>query len=415
MNTNIFIPTMGYTNMLTDTKIKRLKPTPDKKTPDKYSDGNGLQLHVFPTSRITWIYAYRFNGKQKNLTLGSYEFMSLAQARAKHLAARELLANGIDPAEKKKERKAEADKSTLFQSLALEWLDSRKAIIKEPTYLRDLSVFEKDLFPYIGNSPIDQIKGKDVLECAKRIEDRGAQEMAKRSIPLAGRVFRYAIRKGLIENDPTPHLQEALKPRKVKNMARLDISEFPAFLHRMDRYHGNILVKIALQLMTLTFVRTAELRMMEWDEINFESKEWRIPPHKMKMDLMHIVPLSSQAIELLESLKPLTGNKQYVFYNHSTAKPLSSNALLCAIRTLGYAGKMTGHGFRGLASTTLHEQGYEHDAIEVQLAHKTGNAVSQAYNHAQHLQYRTKMMQEWSDYIDSLRTNLLPFPKFKQA
>ena len=399
--------------MLTDTKIKRLKPTPDKKTPDKYSDGNGLQLHVFPTGRMTWIYAYRFNGKQKNLTLGSYEFMSLAQARAKHLAARELLANGIDPAEKKKERKAEADESTLFQSLALEWLDSRKAVIKEPTYLRDLSVFEKDLFPYIGNMPIDQIKGKDVLACAQRIEDRGAQEMAKRSIPLAGRVFRYAIRKGLIENDPTPHLQEALKPRKVKNMARLDISEFPAFLHRMDRYHGNILVKTALQLMTLTFVRTAELRMMEWDEINFESKEWRIPPHKMKMELMHIVPLSSQSIELLESLKPLTGHKQYVFYNHSTAKPLSSNALLCAIRTLGYAGKMTGHGFRGLASTTLHEQGYEHDAIEVQLAHKTGNAVSQAYNHAQHLQYRTKMMQEWSDFIDSLRTNIIPFKKSK--
>ena len=415
MNTNIFIPTMGYTNMLTDTKIKRLKPTPDKKTPDKYSDGNGLQLHVFPTGRMTWIYAYRFNGKQKNLTLGSYEFMSLAQARAKHLAARELLANGIDPAEKKKERKAEADESTLFQSLALEWLDSRKAVIKEPTYLRDLSVFEKDLFPYIGNMPIDQIKGKDVLECAQRIEDRGAQEMAKRSIPLAGRVFRYSIRKGLIENDPTPHLQEALKPRKVKNMARLDISEFPAFLHRMDRYHGNILVRTALQLMTLTFVRTAELRMMEWDEINFESKEWRIPPHKMKMDLMHIVPLSSQAIELLDSLKSLTGNKQYVFYNHSTAKPLSSNALLCAIRTLGYAGKMTGHGFRGLASTTLHEQGYEHDAIEVQLAHKTGNAVSQAYNHAQHLQYRTKMMQEWSDFIDGLRHNLVPFPKNKRA
>ena len=415
MNTNIFIPTMGYTNMLTDTKIKRLKPTPDKKTPDKYSDGNGLQLHVFPTGRMTWIYAYRFNGKQKNLTLGSYEFMSLAQARAKHLAARELLANGIDPAEKKKERKAEADESTLFQSLALEWLDSRKAVIKEPTYLRDLSVFEKDLFPYIGKMPIEQIKGRDVLDCAQRIEDRGAQEMAKRSIPLAGRVFRYAIRKGLIENDPTPHLQEALKPRKVKNMARLDISEFPAFLHRMDRYHGNILVKTALQLMTLTFVRTAELRMMEWDEINFESKEWRIPPHKMKMDLMHIVPLSNQSIELLESLKPLTGNKQYVFYNHSTAKPLSSNALLCAIRTLGYAGKMTGHGFRGLASTTLHEQGYEHDAIEVQLAHKTGNAVSQAYNHAQHLQYRTKMMQEWSDFIDELRHNLVPFPKNKRA
>ena len=401
--------------MLTDSKIKRLKPPLNTKKPDKYSDGNGLQLHVFPNGRMTWIYAYRFSGKQKNLTLGSYEFMSLAQARMKHLEARKALANGLDPAEQKKEQKIEIDERSLFKTLALEWLDSRKAVIKEPTYLRDLSVFEKDLFPYIGNSPIDQIKGKDVLECAQRIEDRGAQEMAKRSIPLAGRVFRYSIRKGLIENDPTPHLQEALKPRKVKNMARLDISEFPAFLHRMDRYHGNILVKTALQLMTLTFVRTAELRMMEWDEINFESKEWRIPPHKMKMELMHIVPLSNQAIELLESLKPLTGNKQYVFYNHSTAKPLSSNALLCAIRTLGYAGKMTGHGFRGLASTTLHEQGYEHDAIEVQLAHKTGNAVSQAYNHAQHLQYRTKMMQEWSDFIDGLRHNLVPFPKNKRA
>ena len=401
--------------MLTDSKIKRLKPPLNTKKPDKYSDGNGLQLHVFPNGRMTWIYAYRFSGKQKNLTLGSYEFMSLAQARAKHLEARKALANGLDPAEQKKEQKIEIDESSLFKTLALEWLDSRKAVIKEPTYLRDLSVFEKDLFPYIGNSPIDQIKGKDILECAKCIEDRGAQEMAKRSIPLAGRVFRYSIRKGLIENDPTPHLQEALKPRKVKNMARLDISEFPAFLHRMDRYHGNILVKTALQLMTLTFVRTAELRMMEWDEINFESKEWRIPPHKMKMELMHIVPLSNQAIELLESLKPLTGNKQYVFYNHSTAKPLSSNALLCSIRTLGYAGKMTGHGFRGLASTTLHEQGYEHDAIEVQLAHKTGNAVSQAYNHAQHLQYRTKMMQEWANFIDSLRHNVVPFPKNKRA
>ena len=279
--------------MLTDTKIKRLKPTPDKKTPDKYSDGNGLQLHVFPTGRMTWIYAYRFNGKQKNLTLGSYEFMSLAQARAKHLEARELLSNGIDPAEKKKERKAEIDQSTLFQNLALEWLEGRKAIIKDGTYLRDLSVFEKDLFPYIGKMPIDQIKGKDIVECAQRIETRGAQEMAKRSIPLTGRVFRYAIRLGLIENDPTPHLQEALKPRKVKNMARLDISEFPAFLHRMDRYHGNILVKTALQLMTLTFVRTAELINMEWDEINFDTQEWRIPPHKMKMALV-VIFLQSQ-------------------------------------------------------------------------------------------------------------------------
>ena len=196
-------------------------------------------------------------------------------------------------------------------------------------------------------------------------------------------------------------------------MARLDISEFPAFLERMDRYHGNLIIKSALQLMTLTFVRTAELRLMEWDEIDFENKLWRIPADKMKMALPHIVPLSKQAIEILDLIRPITGIKQYVFYNYSTAKPISSNALLCAIRTMGYNGKMTGHGFRGLASTTLHEQGYMHDAIEVQLAHKVGNAVSQAYNHAQHMDYRIKMMQEWSDFIDSLRNNVIPFPKYK--
>ncbi|MFC2994291.1 tyrosine-type recombinase/integrase [Acinetobacter sichuanensis] len=401
--------------MLTDSKIRRLKPPVNTKKPDKYSDSNGLQLHVFSNGRMTWIYAYRFNSKQKNITLGSYEFMSLAQARIHHLQARELLANGIDPSEKKKETRQTEDTSHLFKILAYEWLENRRNLIKETTYLRDLSVFEKDLFPFIGNIPINQIKGKDILECAQKIEARGAQEMAKRSIPLAGRIFRFAIRKGLIENDPTPHLQEALKPRKVKHMARLDISEFPPFLERMDRYHGSLMIKTAIQLMTLTFVRTAELRMMEWSEIDFENKLWRIPSEKMKMAEPHIVPLSKQAIELIKGLLPLTGNEQYVFYNHSTAKPMSSNALLCVIRTMGYHGKMTGHGFRGLASTTLHEQGYMHDAIEVQLAHKTGNAVSKAYNHAQHLQYRVNMMQEWADFIDSLRNNVLPFPKNKRA
>ena len=249
----------------------------------------------------------------------------------------------------------------------------------------------------------------------KKIEDRGAQEMAKRSIPLTGRIFRFAIRKGIIENDPTPHLGEALKPRKVKHMARLDISEFPPFLERMDRYHGSILVKTALLVMTLTFVRTGELLNMEWNEIDFDKHLWRIPAYKMKMALPHIVPLSKQAVELIEGLRPITGNKQFVFYNHSTAKPLSNNALLSAIRTMGYMGKMTGHGFRGFASTTLHEQGYMHDAIEIQLAHTVGNAVSQAYNHAQHLEYRKKMMQEWSDFIDSLRNKIIPFPKIRKA
>ena len=398
--------------MLTDAQIRKIKPLDKKK---RYSDEKGLYLEVTPSGGKFWRLKYRFNGRESTLTIGSYPEISLAQARRARDEARIQLYSNIDPNAIKNERLQQIDESILFKSLAMEWMEDRKAVIKENTYLRDLSVFEKDLFPALGDMPIDQIKGKDVLTCAKKIEARGAQEMAKRSIPLAGRIFRFAIRKGLIESDPTPHLQEALKPRKVIHMARLDISEFPPFLERMDRYHGNPMIKTAIQIMTLTFVRTAELRMMEWDEIDFETKLWRIPAEKMKMAQPHIVPLSKQALELLEGLQPLTGNKQYVFYNHSTAKPMSSNAILCVIRTMGYHGKMTGHGFRGLASTTLHEQGYLHDAIEIQLAHQVGNAVSQAYNHAQYLDYRIKMMQNWSDFIDSLRNKVIPFPKKKQV
>jgi len=396
--------------MLTDAQIRKIKPLEKKK---RYSDEKGLYLEVTSAGGMFWRLKYRFNGRESTLTIGSYPEISLAKARRSRDEARIQLYQNIDPNAVKSERLQRIDESILFQSLAMEWMNDRKSVIKVGTYSRDLTIFEKDLFPYIGKLPIDQIKGKDVLACAKKIEERGAIETAKRSIPLAGRIFRFAIRKGIIENDPTPHLQEALKPRKVKHMARLDISEFPAFLLRMDNYHGNILVKTALLVMTLTFVRTSELINMEWSEIDVENKLWRIPAYKMKMALPHIVPLSRQALELIESLKPLTGNKQFVFYNHSTAKPLSNNALLSAIRTMGYMGKMTGHGFRGLASTTLHEQGYMHDAIEIQLAHTVGNAVSQAYNHAQHMDYRIKMMQEWSDFIDSLRNNVIPFPKHR--
>lgn len=395
--------------MLTDAQIRKIKPS-EKKV--KYPDGKGMYLEVTPSGGMHWRMKFRFNGKENIFSIGSYPDTTLAQARRIRDEARLNLKDGINPNEAKKQKKLQVDESTLLKALAMEWMQDRKAVIKKATYLRDLSVFEKDLFPDLGDMPIDQIKGKDVLACAKKIEERGALEMAKRSIPLTGRIFRFAIRKGIIENDPTPHLGEALKPRKVKNMARLDISEFPAFIERMDRYHGNLIIRSALQLMTLTFVRTAELRMMEWNEIDYENHLWRIPAHKMKMAMPHIVPLSKQALEILEKIQPITGIKQYVFYNYSTAKPISSNALLCAIRTMGYNGKMTGHGFRGLASTTLHEQGYMHDAIEIQLAHRVGNAVSQAYNHAQHLDYRVKMMQEWADFIDGLRNkaNLFLLP-----
>ena len=398
--------------MLTDMRIRKIKIEEKKK---RYSDEKGMYLEVTPRGGMYWRMKYRFDGKENVFSIGTYPDVTLATARTTRDDARKLLADGIEPNQFKKQVKQVNDESTLFKTLAIAWLESKKHTITEQSYHRDLRAFEKDFFPYIGDMPINQIKGKDILNCALKIEQRGAQELAKRAIPLAGRVFRYAIRQDLIEHDPTPHLQEALKPRKVQHMARLDISEFPPFLRLMDEYNGSLLVQKAMQLLNLTFVRTKEMRFMEWSEVNIDTKEWRIPANKMKMGLPHIVPLSNQVIEILETLKPLTGNKQYVFYNHSTAKPLSENSVTQAIENMGYKGKMTGHGFRGLASTTLHEHGYMHDAIELQLAHKAGNTVSQAYNHAQHLPYRTKMMQEWADYIDSLRTKVIPFPKNKMA
>ena len=218
--------------MLTDAQVRKIKPA-EKKT--KYSDEKGMYLEVTPSGGMYWCMKFRFQGKENIFSIGAYPDTTLAQARRIRDEARLNLKDGINPNEAKKQKKLQVDESTLFRALAMEWMQDRKAVIKEATYLRDLSVFEKDLFPALGDMPIDQIKGKDVLACAKKIEERGALEMAKRSIPLAGRIFRFAIRKGIIENDPTPHLGEALKPRKVKNMARLDISEFPAFVERMDR------------------------------------------------------------------------------------------------------------------------------------------------------------------------------------
>lgn len=208
--------------MLTDAKIRKIKPL-EKRT--KYTDEKGMYLEVLPSGGMYWRLKFRLNGKENVFSIGTYPEISLANARIQRDQAKLLIQQGINPNETKKKQQQEIDQDTLFKTLALEWMQNRKEMIKEGTYLRDLTTFEKDIFPYLGKMPIDKIKGKNVLDCAQRIEARGAQEMAKRSIPLVGRVFRFAIRKGLIENDPTPHLGEALKPRKVKNMARLDISD----------------------------------------------------------------------------------------------------------------------------------------------------------------------------------------------
>lgn len=399
--------------MLTDARIKKLKPPTDGESePVKISDTGGLQLHIFRNGRMSWIYAYRFDGKQKGLTIGKYPKMSLAEARRTRDDARSQLEDGIDPAQAKKAAKQQQDNPNRFELVARQWMADRQGVISDYTMRRDLNLLERDVFPFIGAQGIDSVKSPDVLALARRIEDRGAAEMARRVIGLVGGVIRQAMREGLANNDPTTGLKEALKPRKVQNMARIPAKELPELLARIEVYDGDVAVRLGLLFMNLTFVRTNELRFMEWVDVDFAAKEWRIPASKMKMDKEHIVPLSAQAVAVLEQIKPLSGHKPYVFFNGSTRKPYSENAFLTALWRMGYKGRMTGHGFRGLASTILHEQGYMHEAIELQLAHTKKDKVAGAYNHAQHLPYRRKMMQEWADYLDGVRTGkVLQFVK----
>ena len=388
--------------MLTDAQVRKIKPLDKKK---RYSDEKGLYLEVTPSGGRFWRLKYRFNGRESTLTIGSYPEITLAQARRARDEARIQLYNNIDPNAIKNARLQQLDESTLFRSLAMEWMEDRKPVIKEGTYLRDLSVFEKDLFPVLGHMPIDQIKGKDVLACAKQIEARGAQEMAKRSIPLAGRIFRFAIGKGIIENDPTPHLQEALKPRKVKHMARLDISEFPPFLERMDHYHGNILVKTALQFMTLTFVRTAELINMEWDEIDFENKVWLIPAYRMKRRKELMVPLSPQVYDLFMALFHTRSDDGFIFkHTREPWKHMTSETPLAVIKRNGYANEMVTHGFRTLFSTHANESKlFRAEVIDYQIAHvnKTTKVdkTSKIYNRAEYWPERVELMNWYANVV----------------
>jgi integrase len=390
--------------MLTDSQIKKIKPPAEgQKAPDKYSDGRGLQLHVFANGGKYWRMAYRFEQKQKTFSIGKYPEISLAEAREKLNEAKKLISQGIDPMAAKKETQKADDGALTFETIANQWLADRKDNIEESSHKRNVRHFVNDVFPIIGKKPIDTIKSPHVIEMAKKIEERGAAEMARRALRLTSAVMRYAKTLGLIESDPAAGLTEALKPRKIKHMARIPESELPQLLTDIDGYSGDIMTRIGLQLITLTFVRTIELRHMEWSEIDSEKREWRIPAEKMKMDKIHIVPLSNQTIALLDELRPHTGQRKYAFHSIRSNKPMSEVTILAALWRMGYKGRMTGHGFRGLASTILHERNYNHAAIELQLAHSDKDQVSAAYNYADHLPYRKIMMQEWADYLDEIR------------
>jgi integrase len=391
---------------LTDVKIRSLK---GREKPYKVADGRGLFLVITPSSSKYWRFRYRFADKEKSLSLGVYPDVSLLDAREKTREARKMLANDKDPGAekqiKKRERKLAAGNT--FEMIAREWFQKNSVQWVESHGGRILNRLEKDVFPYVGKRPITEISAPEILTVLQRIENRGAIETAHRAHQNFGQIFRYAIASGYAENDPSPHLRGALKPVKQRHHASItDPKKIGELLRTIDSYEGFFVTKCALRLAPLVFVRPGELRQAEWDEFNFETAEWRIPASKMKMRELHIVPLAKQAIEILQEVRMLTGNGKYVFPSIRTSKrPMSENTVTGALRRLGYTSEeMTGHGFRSMASTLLNEKGWNRDAIERQLAHAERNNIRAAYNYAEYLPERRKMMQEWADYLDGLKT-----------
>jgi len=396
---------------LTDTKVRTTKPT---EKPQKLFDGGGLFLLVTPTGGKLWRLKYRFGGIEKLLAIGAYPQTSLAEARQKRDQASALMLNGVDPSDTKKAQKAAgAQETETFEVIAREWhtkFSSSWAASHGDKIIRRLELY---VFPWLGDRPIKSITAPDLLTVLRRIEAKGTLETAHRTQQNCGQVFRYAVATGRAERDPSGDLRGAIPPASGKHMATItDPKEIAGLLRSIDDYRGSIVTRCALQLAPLIFVRPGELRHAEWPEFNLETAEWRIPAEKMKAGVLHIVPLSRQALGVLREIQPLTGHGRYVFPSPRTEKrPMSSNAILSALRRMGYAkDEMSGHGFRSMASTLLNEQGWNRDAIERQLAHAERNSVRAAYNYAEFLPERKRMMQAWADYLTAIKSNAKIIP-----
>lgn len=391
---------------LTATSVKQAKPR-DKQY--KMTDGGGMYLLVTTSGSRYWRYNYRFAGKRKTLSIGVYPEISLADARKLHQEAREKLAKGIDPGEVKKVEKLTRHLAAAesFEAIGREWF-AQNMDGKSKSYLdRTLRILEKDLYPVIGSRPIANVTAPELLAALRRIEARGAIDIAHRAKQTAGKIFRYAVATGRAERDPSQDLTGALKARNKKHHASItDPKEVGKLMVAIDGFEGTLVVKTALKLSPLLFQRPGEIRHMEWSEIDWEQKRWEIPSEKMKMRLPHIVPLCSQAIELLTELHKLTGRGKYVFPSaRGASRPLSENGVRTALRTIGYTnGQISPHGFRAMARTILDEVlGYRVDWIEHQLAHAVKDSNGRAYNRTSHLPQRFEMMQGWGNYLEKLK------------
>ncbi len=401
---------------LTDTAIRTAK-LGDK--PRKLADEKGLFLLISPSGGKWWRLKYRFGGKEKLLSLGTYPEVSLKLARERRDEARKLLATGIDPGEQRKaekQAKAEAGSNT-FEAIGREWMATRGKDWTTSYATKTASSLERHAFPAIGAKPINEITAPELLALLRAIECRGTVDMAHRISQHCSAIFRFAISTGRAVTDPVTSLRGALSNVRQQHYAALtDPAEFADLLRDIEKYRGEITTKSAMQLLALTFQRTKEVRFAEWSQFDLEAALWRIPAEIMKMREAHIVPLSRQAIDVLKRLQPLTGGGRLVFPSSiSRERPISENTVVYALARMGYKGSMTGHGFRSVASTLLNEQGFRHDVIERQLAHAEKNAVRAAYNRAEYLPERKKMMQEWADYLDKLKAGAEVIPMFSKT
>ena len=386
-----------YHHMLTDTQIRSVK-TAEK--PWKLTDGGGLFLLVAPNGGRYWRYKYRHRGKQKTLALGVYPKVTLAVARSRHEQARDFVSRGLDPGAERKS--LEQTFEDVARDWYARWMENRHQ--RHAHYV--LRRLELDVFPEIGASRLSDLATSDFRDAVKKIEKRGALDIAKRVLQTCGQIMRYAMANDLAKQNPVAGIKptDILKPHKRRNYARVDAADLPELLHAIDTYVGADHTRLALQLMALTFVRTSELIGARWSEIDTDGARWNIPAARMKMKTPHVVPLSKQSLGLLEQLRKISFDQDLVFPGDvNPKKPMSNNTLLFALYRMGYRGRMTGHGFRGVASTILHEQGWPHAHIELQLAHQERNETSAAYNHALYLKPRAEMMQAWADHIEAQR------------
>lgn len=390
---------------LTDTACKNARP---REKSYKMADSGGLYLEVMPNGRRYWRLKYRFAGKENRLSFGAYPETSLAEARERRAIARKSLEEGIDPSVARRETRqlAETKAATTFEVVAREWHEHYRDKWT-PNYAQDiLHRLEMDIFPVLGKRPVADISPMHVLHALRKIENRGAAEMARRVNQYCGQIFRYAVITERAERNPVTDLRGALKPVQHSHFSALEPDDIPEFLQALERNEARLFIqtRLAIRLMLLTFVRTGELIGATWGELDLDAAVWNIPEERMKMRRPHLVPLSKQAVAILRQLQEINGSREWVFA--SAAKPrqhMSNNTILKALERMGYKGRMTGHGFRALAMTTILEKlPYSHDIVDIQLAHAKEGKVRAAYDRTKFIEARTKMMQDWADYLDLL-------------